>query len=85
MIKCGVCRGRIRPPKRPWTDAPDGFHFYKTDTPMEVYAKWLAKLAKQIDMVHEECYDQADPKPRGVLIAQNLEIRLRWQRQQRKR
>lgn len=84
MIKCTICQGRIRPPKRPWTDTPDGFHFYEAGSSMEVYTKWLARLAKRIDMVHEDCYDQADPKPQGVLIAQDFEKRLRW-RQQRKR
>jgi len=73
MIKCALCRGRVRPPSHPWTAVDGEVHFYNT-TPgsMEVYAKWLGRLAKRVDVVHEDCYDQADPKPEGVVVALNL-------------
>ena len=53
--------------------------FYKAGSDMAAYAKELGRLAKKVPFVHEDCYDQSDPKPRGVLIALNLGKRLKWQ------
>lgn len=85
MIKCAVCQGRIRPPKRPWTDAPDGFHFYEAGTSMEVYAKWLARLNKKLPVVHEQCVRAAAPDtlPEKYIQALDLDIRLRMQQRRR--
>lgn len=85
MIRCALCRGRIRPPSRPWAAVDGGVHFYSTTAgSMDAYAKWLEKnLSKRVDLVHEDCYDQADPKPVGVVIALNLEARLQTMRRNR--
>ncbi len=87
MIKCDVCHGRIRPPKRPWTDAPEGFHFYST-TPgaMEAYAKELVRLNKTLPFIHERCVDAAAPGtlPKKYLVAQDFEARVRYQQHKRR-
>lgn len=87
MIKCDVCHGRIRPPKRPWTDAPGGFHFYETTTPMEMYAKELARLNKALPFIHEHCADTAAPDtlPKKYLVALDFDARMRYRQQHKRR
>lgn len=77
MIRCAVCRGRIRPPNRAWTEAPQGVSFYKAAGPMERYHKALAALARRIPFVHERCRDQG---PRNALVALDLGSRLDFMR-----
>ncbi len=86
MIKCAICRGRIRPPKRPWADTSDGFHFYKTDTPMEVYAKELVRLNKTLPFIHERCVNAAAPGtlPKKYLVAQDFDLRVRYRQHKRR-
>jgi hypothetical protein len=81
MIKCAVCDNRIRPPSRPWQEIKGGVHFYRTTSDMEVYAKWLAKLAKKVAFVHEACAEAAEPGtlPEKYIVAQDLNARLRLQ------
>lgn len=83
MIRCAVCRGRVRSPPRPWAAIEGGVHFYQTTTDMDAYAKEMAKLAKTISFIHEACADAAEPDtlPQPHMIAMNLNARLR----QRKR
>lgn len=82
-MKCALCRGRVRPPSRPWTTATDGgISFYRT-TPdgMALYERWLARLAKKTAFVHELCAEAAEPGvlPEKHIVAFNLDIRLRHQ------
>lgn len=85
MIKCAVCRGRVRPPTHPWTTtAHGGVHFYRT-TPdgMALYEKWLAKLAKKVPFVHGHCAETAasGTLPEKYIIALDLNARLRLHRE----
>lgn len=81
MIRCAVCRGRIRPPKRAWTTDERGrVSFYKAAN-MKQYARFIADFAKNIPFVHEICAETAEPNtlPRPHIIALNLDVRLRMQ------
>lgn len=83
MIRCVICQGRVRPPARPWSALPDGgVHFYNT-TPgsMEVYAKWLGRLAKKVPLAHERCVETAQlgTLPEKYVTALDLDGRLRHQ------
>ena len=60
-------------------------HFYHTTSDMGNYAKWLGRLATRVDVMHERCYNQTDPKSRGILIALNLETQIEWQRRSRQK
>lgn len=81
MIRCILCRGRIRPPKRPWTAVPGGVHFYSTNSDMDAYAKVLIELSKKIPFVHEDCLEKAEPGAVKwpYLIACNLNTRIQMQ------
>ncbi len=87
MIKCTVCRGRVRPPSRPWQEVTGGVHFYNTDTPMPVYIKELGRLAKTVPFVHEACAEDAEPGtlPPVHMVAADLDSRLRQQQRRGKR
>ncbi len=79
--KCLVCKGRVRPPKRPWTETPTGIHFYETTTSMEVYARELARLGKKVPFVHELCAQRAKkPLPQPHMVVLDLEARLQYYR-----
>jgi len=82
-----MCQGRIRPPKRPWTDTQDGIHFYEAGTSMEVYAKELARLNKVLPFVHELCVGTAAPDalPKKYLVAQDFDARMRYHQQRKRR
>lgn len=79
MIRCAVCKGRVRPPKRPWTDSAQGVHFYRTTSSVSAYAKWLAAFSKRVPFVHERCAETAEPDtlPTPHVIALDLQRRLR--------
>ncbi len=81
MIKCVLCRGRVRPPSRPWAVVDGGVHFYRTTSDMGAYAKELAKLAKKVPFVHEACAKAAEPDtlPERYIVALDLDARLRLQ------
>ena len=84
MIRCTLCQGRVRPPKRPWAAVPSGIHFYRTTSDMDAYAQVLVELSKKMPFVHEDCLEDAAPGSvtRPYMIACNLNNRM--QIQQRK-
>ena len=79
MSRCAACRGRVRPPSRPWTDSASGVHFYSTISSMKLYEKWLAALAKRVSFVHERCEMTAVPGtlPDRYVVALDLQAQLR--------
>lgn len=79
MIRCVVCRGRVRPPNRPWTDSVQGVHFYRTISSVKGYAEWLKALSKRVPFVHERCAENAEPGtlPTSHVVALDLQARLR--------
>ncbi len=80
MIRCAVCKGRVRPPPRPWTATKAGLNYYRTTADgMALYTKWLGKLAKDAAFVHEACAKGAESGtlPRHYMIALDLNARLR--------
>lgn len=81
MIRCTLCRNRVRPPSRPWAEVVGGVHFYRTTSDMGAYAKWLGALAKRIPFVHKACADKAEPGTlsQPYIVALDLDARLRLQ------
>ncbi len=80
-LKCLVCKGRVRPPKRPWTETPTGIHFYGTTSSMEAYARDLARLGKKVPFVHERCAQTAKKElPQPHMVVLDLEARLQYYR-----
>ena len=80
MRRCILCKGRVRPPKRPWSAVSGGVHFYRTTSDMDSYTKVLVELSKKIPFVHGDCLDEAEPDRKGrgnvvpwpYMIADNL-------------
>ncbi len=81
MIRCTLCRGRIRPPSRPWAAVPGGVHFYQTTSDMDAYAGVLVELSKKMPFVHQDCLEEAAPGAVTwpYMIAYNLNARMQMQ------
>jgi hypothetical protein len=82
MIRCAICKSRVRPPERAWAETGDRHvvNFYRTAGTPEQYAEYVAGLAKKVPFVHEDCLDAA---PGGMvswpyMVALNLDKRLRF-------
>jgi len=82
MIRCAICKGRVRPPERAWAETGDRrvVNFYHTSGSPGQYAKYMADLAKRVPFIHEDCLESA---PEGAvswpyMVALNLESRLRF-------
>lgn len=71
----------MRVPERAWTETGDRrvVSFYKTSTPVAVYEKAIAMLAKRVPFVHEHCLDAApaDAVQWPYMVALDLEPRRR--------
>ncbi len=78
IIRCTVCDGKIKPPKRAWTSTENGINFYKAADLGPAFAKELERWAKSIPFIHERCEAGAPP---GAVVALHLEPRLQaWRR-----